>query len=618
MNVLYEEEGALKTGAILADQTTSLQVEAPHGKRSKIKAAAVLLRFDDALQTFLPEAQALADDIDLDFLWQCAPPGEFGFEDLAREYYGARPAALQFAAVALRLHGAPMYFYKKGKGRYKAAPEEALKAALASVERKAKQAAQKQAWVDELATGRLPETLAPALNMLLYRPDKMALEWKALEEASAALKLTPTATLARAGAIPSSHDYHYHRFLFENFPRGIAVVPEPELAPLAELPCADVAAYSIDDALTTEIDDAFSVTRLPNGNLRVGIHIAAPALAIAPDCPVDQIARERLSTVYFPGGKITMLPERAIAEYTLAERCACPALSLYTEITPDFHVVNAETRAERVPIAGNLRHDALEAVLTTDALRAGAVAHAQAAELQALWAWASHLEQVRRGDQPEGEQRAEYNFRLEGERVLITRRPRGHPLDRLVSELMIYVNSTWGGLLAERKVPAIYRVQGAGKVRMSTVAGPHEGLGVAQYAWSSSPLRRYIDLVNQRQLIALVRGETPPYAPGGEAILGVLRDFEAAYEAYGEFQRTMERYWSLRWIQQEQRTVLTGAVIRENLVRLDDIPVVHRVSSLPVLPPGARVALAVEGVDLLDLTFACAYASRIDEPLAMA
>ena len=618
MNVLYEEEGALKTGAILTDQTTSLQVEAPHGKRSKIKAGAVLLRFDDALQTFLPEAQHLADDIELDFLWQCAPAGEFGFEDLAREYYGAQPTSLQLAAVALRLHGAPMYFYKKGKGRYKAAPEESLKAALASVERKAKQAAQKQAWVDDLVAGRLPDDLRPTLNMLLYRPDKNALEWKALEEASAALKLTPTAVLAHAGAIPSSHDYHFDRFLFEHFPHGTVIDPEPALEPLGELPVADVAAYSIDDALTTEIDDAFSVRRLPNGHLRIGIHIAAPALGIPLDAPLDRIARERLSTVYHPGGKITMLPQNAIEAYTLAEQRDCPALSLYTELTPDYHVVDQQTRVERVPVAGNLRHDTLEAVLTVDALRARAIDHPQADELQALWGWASHLEQVRRGDQPEGEQRAEFNFRIDGERVIITRRTRGHPLDRLVSELMIYVNSTWGGLLAERRVPAIYRVQGAGKVRMSTVPAAHEGLGVEQYAWSSSPLRRYVDLVNQRQLIAAVRGVTPPYPPGGDGLLSALRDFEAAYEAYGEFQRTIERYWSLRWIEQEQKQTLTGVVIRENLVRLDDLPIVHRVASLPLLPRGARVNLAIAGVDLLELTLACEYASRIDESMAVA
>ncbi|MGE5525587.1 MAG: ribonuclease catalytic domain-containing protein [Rhodospirillaceae bacterium] len=619
MNVLYEEEGALKSGAVLADQNTSLQVEAPHGKRSKIKANAVLLRFDDApLQSFLPDAQKLADEIDIDFLWECCGEKEVAFEDLAREYYGARPSSTQAAAVALKLHSAPMYFYKKGKGRYKAAPADALKAALASIERKRRLAAQKQGYVEDLVAGRLPEAFRAVLSMLLYAPDKAALEWKALEEASAALKTTPIGVLQRAGAIPSTHDYHFNRFLHESFPRGTDIFPEPAVPEPGVLHVADVAAFSIDDASTTEIDDAFSVTRLPNGNVRIGIHIAAPALAITPGSPVDAIARERLSTVYYPGGKITMLPPSAIDRYTLAERCECPALSLYTELTPEFEAVSSETRAERVPVIGNLRHDALEPVLTVEALEAAGVAHEHADELHTLWLWATRLEQARRGDQPETEPRAEYNFHVENDCVVITRRTRGSPLDRIVSELMIYVNSTWGGMLAEHGMAAIYRVQGAGKVRMSTVPAAHEGLGVAQYAWASSPLRRYVDLVNQRQLIALVQAQAAPYAPGSDDLLAALRDFEAAYDAYAEFQRTMERYWSLRWLIQEERHTVIGAVIRENLVRLDDVPVVVRVPSVPPLPQGTRVSLAVAAIDLLDLTLHCEYQQRVNTSLAVA
>src|SRR6187455_895862 len=118
MNVLYEEEGTLKVGAVLADNDTSLQVEAPHGKRSKVKSSAVLLRFEQpALANFMAEAQHAADDIDVDFLWECCGEPEFEYGALAREYFGHAPSALESAAALLRLHGAPMYFYKKGCGR---------------------------------------------------------------------------------------------------------------------------------------------------------------------------------------------------------------------------------------------------------------------------------------------------------------------------------------------------------------------------------------------------------------------------------------------------------------------------------------------------------------------
>jgi len=608
MNVFYEEEGAFKVGTILADNTTSLQVEAPHGKRSKVKAGAVLLRFEQPPPSaFLEQAQTLAEDIDVDFLWQCCGGGEFAHDELAREYFGHPPGPVESAGVLFRLHGAPMYFYKKGRGRYKAAPEESLKAALAGLERKRQQALKKEQYVEQLAAGRLPPELEPMLASLLYRPDKNSIEWKALEEASAALRMTPARLLERCGALPSSHDYHLNRFIYENFPRGPGFGPVPQVAAPAGLPGAGVEAFSIDDASTTEIDDAFSVTPLPGGHSRIGIHIAAPALGIESGTEIDRLARERLSTVYFPGDKITMLPGEAIRAFTLHEGCECPAVSLYVEITPEFDIVSTTSRIESVHIAANLRHDTLGPVFSAQAASEGTVDHRYAQELQLLWAFAARLERKRRGDVAETEQRPEYSFSVEDDRVTITRRPRGTPIDRVVSELMIYANSEWGRQLSASATAAIYRVQGNGKVRMSAHPSGHEGLGVEQYVWSSSPLRRYVDLVNQRQLIALIRGEAPPYQSNSEGLLSVLRDFETAYEIYGEFQRAMERYWCLRWLLQEQVHTVTASVLRENLVRFDPLPLVVRVPSLPTLASGTRVELAISDIDLLELTFHCEF-----------
>jgi exoribonuclease-2 len=612
-NVFYEEEGDFKVGSILADNVTSLQVEAPHGKRSKVKATAVLIRFDAAgLADFMGEARKLADDIDVDFLWQASGGDEFAFDALAREYFGRAPTAVESAALLVRLHGAPMYFYKKGRGRYKAAPREALTAALASIERKRRQQEQKAAYVEQLGAGALPPELVPLLDTLLYAPDKNTLEWKALEEAAAAAKLTPARLLERCGALRSTEDYHLKRFLFEHFPRGTAFpAGEPVRAP-DDLPLAQVQAFSIDDAATTEIDDAFSVTRLPGGNLSVGIHIAAPGFGIAPGSAIDAAARERLATVYYPGGKITMLPEAAIGEYTLGEGRDAPALSLYLEVAPDSTIVASETRAERVPVAENLRHEALDEAATEAAFASGAPEHRFGFELAALWRLATRLHAVRRKDEQEAEGRPEFSFRFENGRVRIRRRMRGTPIDRIVSELMIHVNGSWGQALARQGAAAIYRVQSGGKVRMSTVPAAHEGLGVESYAWSSSPLRRYVDLVNQRQLMALARGTTPPYPPGDEGLLTAMRDFEQAHEAYGVFQRDMERYWSLQWLVQEQVGSATGTVLRESLVRFDDLPLVARVPSLPSLDAGTRVMLAISRVDLLDLTLHGEFAGLVE------
>ena len=141
---------------------------------------------------------------------------------------------------------------------------------------------------------------------------------------------------------------------------------------------------------------------------------------------------------------------------------------------------------------------------------------------------------------------------------------------------------------------------------------PHQGLGVPQYIWASSPLRRYADLVNQRQWLSLVRIEAPAYPPRDERLLVILRDFELAYDAYAEFQRGMERYWCLRWLIQEG-IVLSGAeVLREELVRIDRIPLVVRVPSMPPSAPGSRLELALSEIDLLELTLHCEFKRALE------
>ena len=612
MNVLFEDDGHVKAGAVLADNDASLQVEAVSGKRLKIKAGSVLLRFaTPGAAEAMAEGQKLAAEIDPAFLWEVGGDDEFGFAELAREYYGGAPTPAQAAAVALLLHAAPMYFYKKGKGRYRRAPPESLKAALASVERKQREGEQIATWVAELTAHRLPEPLRAKLPMLLYQPDKNALEWKALAAACESAQTNPAALLAACGAIPSTHDFHFNRFLHDAFPQG-AAFPSWGALPqqLPELPTAPVRAFSIDDATTTEIDDAFSVRELPNGNYEVGIHIACPALAMPRGSALDRIARSRLSTVYMPGRKLTMLPEDAVAAFTLAQGAPRPALSLFVETTPDGVAIRHETRVGLVPVAANLRLDTVgdDFANPLPSPKDPPWTH----ELRVLWKLAQHLSEQRGKNDVN---RIDYSFDVDWTagpdgRVTIQPRERGSPLDKLIAELMIHVNNTWGRLVADRGAAGLYRVQAAGKVKMSTRPGEHQGLGLTHYLWASSPLRRYSDLVNQRQLLAVLAGETPPYGDNDADLFAALADFEATYSHYAEFQDRMEHYWCLRWLLQEGVTEATARVIRENLVRFEQLPLVMRVADLPPQPADTMVRIAIGRIDLLAATLECRYAGE--------
>ncbi|AJX95590.1 ribonuclease catalytic domain-containing protein [Burkholderia pseudomallei] len=635
MNVFFEESGSFKAGSVLSRQGDAFQVELPGGRRAKVRAKDVLIEFEKpAAGELMQQADEAAQQIDLDFLWECAPAEEFAYAALADEYFGASYGPVERAALVLRLHGAPVYFRRKGRGQYQRAPEEQLKMALAGLERKRQQALVQAGYEEELKAGRLPDAFAGKALGLLTKPDKNSIEYKALDAAALARGVSPARLMLDCGGIPSARALHEARFLAEYFPHGtgfpaVAVGKLPE-----DLPRADVNAFSIDDITTTEIDDAFSVEHLSDGRVRIGVHIAAPALGIVRGDAVDAIARARLSTVYMPGDKITMLPDDVVDVFTLKEGDYRPALSLYIIVKRDTQeIVANETRAEYVYVKSNLRHNTLDELVTEDALAAGTGDYPHKDDIAALWPLAQALferRQVARagyGLKREVQRNTDYNFYVEGEHVSITPRRRGSPLDLIVSELAILANSTWGAFLHDHSVPGIYRTQrafgmpsGPKRTRMQTSAAPHEGLGVPQYAWSTSPLRRYVDLVNQWQLLACVQhGVTAklaaPFKQKDADLYAVVQGFDDTYAAYADHQRRMEYFWCLRWIKQEGRKQVSATVVKGELVRLDEVPLLLHVPALGVHARSTRVLLDVMSVDELTIEASVRLVSVLDAPM---
>ena len=514
MFLLFEEAGKFMAGRVLSEAESSAQVELDSGKRVKVKSPNMLLRFEKpAPAEFIAAAQAASQAIELELAWEFAPEEEFGFADLARDYFSAQAPLSEQAAMLFRLFESPHYFRRAGKGRFRKASADVIAQALAAIEKKKIVLAQIAQWAQALAGGECPQPIREQLYKILFKPDKNAPEYKAVVDAARATHTAPLALLQKAGAIASPYQFHWKRFLLENFPKGTGF-PAVTAVPIdASLPLGPAPAFSIDDSATTEIDDALSVQGLGSGTVVLGIHIAAPGLAIQPGDSVDQLGRARLSTVYMPGYKITMLPDALVQTYTLQAGRDCPALSLYVTLDEATLEIKGHTsKLERVTIAHNLRHDQLDAVVTEDWLTEPGFNHATTPEplpdlrpqLSFLYRLAKDLKakrEVVRG-KPEAFNRPDYNFRLVGndgtepqgnETVQISTRQRGAPLDLIVAEAMILANSTWGSWMAELGVPGIYRSQASlapgVKVRMGTKALPHAGIGVKSYAWSSKASR---------------------------------------------------------------------------------------------------------------------------------
>ena len=642
MFVLFEEAGKFLAGRVMSETDASLQVELDSGKRVKVKAANALLKFEKPAPGELVAAgQRLSADIELDLAWEFAGDDEFSFADMARDYFSSdasRAASIEQQAAALfRLFEAPHYFRRAGKGRFKKAPAEILQLALNAIEKKKQLAAQISDWADQLASGECPTPIREQLYKILFKPDKNSAEYKAVVEASRATHTAPLDLLQKTGAIASPYQFHWKRFLFENFPRGTAFPALQAPAIKDELPLADVRAFSIDDSSTTEIDDALSVHGLGSGTVTLGIHIAAPGLAVLPGSAIDAVGRARLSTVYMPGYKLTMLPDDIVQTYTLQEGRNCPSLSLYFTLDEaTLAVTGSVTRLERVPIVSNLRHDLLDSTFTETFFEAAQsvppVDVVWGVELSFLHRFARHLKaqrEVVRG-KPENFNRPDYNFKLDNpggqepqgnEAVSITTRQRGAPLDLIVAEAMILANSTWGQWLAEHGVPGIYRSQASMapgvKVRMGTKALPHAGLGVPAYAWSTSPLRRYTDLVNQWQIIACVRhGRTAalaaPFKPKDADLFSVISSFDSAYSAYNGYQSGIERYWTLKYLQQNGIGEITASAFKDNLVRADELPLVLPAMGAQGLPRGARVRVKLGEIDEITLDITGTVIERLD------
>jgi exoribonuclease II len=634
MYALFEESGKFLAGRVMSTTDASAQVELDSGKRVKVKMAHVMVQFEKpAPAELISEAQKIQSTIDPALAWEFSPEEEFGFADLARDYFNDKATVEQQVAALFCLFETPHYFRRAGKGRFKKAPTEIVQLALLAIEKKKQQLLQISEWAISLCNGICPEPIRSQLYKILFKPDKNAGEYKAVVEAARTTKLAPLDLLQKSGAISSPYQFHWQRFLFDNFPKGIAF---PSLsAPLImdALPLASVAAFSIDDSATTEIDDALSVQGLGTGKVIVGIHIAAPALALLPNSDVDKVARARLSTVYMPGNKITMLPDAVVQNYTLAEGNNCPAVSLYVTFDEvSFDIISTESKIESVPIVANLRHDTLEELVTEEWLESSNFrfindlqpAYLLPEKLSFLYQLAKNLKQNRevvRG-KPETFNRPDYNFKLLNvsnkeiigdEQVQITTRQRGSPLDLIVAEAMILANSTWGQLLSECGVPGIYRSQASlapgVKVRMGTKALPHAGIGVPSYAWSTSPLRRYTDMVNQWQIISCIKnGKTAPLVAPFKSkdadLFSIISNFDNTYSAYNQYQNGMERYWTLKYLQQNNIIEINATLFKENMVRADDLPLVLPVMGANNLERGAKVTVKLGQIDLMTLDVA--------------
>ncbi|MFN8769484.1 MAG: ribonuclease catalytic domain-containing protein [Neisseriaceae bacterium] len=601
--VIISDGQEYKIAHLIETFKTHQQVEIlPDNIRKKIKLEQTLYKLNtNDIKHFLSQIETLIPAIDTELLWDMIEntSDKISIIELSQIYFGDSYTEAEITSLLFSLAKQVIEFNNYKDGHFTKCTKEEQSKRRDILEKERKEQEIFTNYYNRLINfenPNFPEDIN--LVQLLNKPNKNSNEYKSLLQACKHLNLTGLELLNKIGLITDIPNFFVDSFLQEMFPNGINYnkntnsddyIPEPNLV---------LDLFSIDDKNTSEIDDAFSVVTKESGYL-IGVHIAAPAL----ETSLEEMVIDNISTIYYPGNKITMLPQEIIGKYSLWENTQKPVVSIYFDIDKDFQILSYYSKLEQVKINKNLRIEELELLFNEVNL---GIDHnyPYETELKTLYKFANKLEEIR-GKPSVNNLVVDYNFSFIEDKVIISPRLRGNPIDKLVSELMILANCTWGRMLTNSFTPAIYRVKQPNyPVKMTLHPDSHTGLNVNYYTWATSPLRRSADYINQHQIISLISNHKSHYTSTNPILLHVAENFDKKYAKYLDFQTKLERYWSLKYLIQENISEIGGTFIYKSKVQLDRIPIeIDTQGLLKAKPKGTKITVKILNINLTTLNF---------------
>lgn len=620
----FLDEGRLKPGLVVREQANHVTVLDAGGRERSIARDLIMVRHPEhkvtrdnlaaAVATLQAEHTQLAAGLDLNLLWEVVREQgrNFSAEELAELFFGRRSAGA--TAVMLEALFNDRLFFLRRHLEFVARSSEQVERLRVQYDR-VRLRSESSRNTRNLIRGILEDGLVPPpdeaapliaeLRRYLDNPFTRNRDLTAMIEA-AVTEITPAEAayeiLERLGAAPPGPRFVIIGGVRTGFSEA-AIAEANQVVPPVREAGDDVGAVTIDDDDTVEVDDALSCETLPDGGLRVRIHIALVADFVAQRGPMDREAAARATTVYLPEATIRMLPERI----------ACDAASLIAG--KERHVLTTDVRLSaagditsysiypsRIRIAARLSYDDCDALLATEAGTAEAVA------LQRMHDAALKLRDRRRAAGALLIYRREPKIKVrdDGE-IEVTLIDTMSPSRQLVAELMVLSNYAAARWAADNRVPIIYRVQpvvggdyAAQRPRLSLHPEFHAGVGLDYYAQASSPIRRYMDLVLQRQLLAAL-AQPPTVAYQADELLTVLANAEAAEAEGKELERRAKRYWILRYL---ERTAigrpLEATAFRDGAsAELDAYAVRGALRGAPNLASQSRIMVRIARVEPL-------------------
>lgn len=522
-----------------------------------------------------------------------------GLDELTTLYFGKTYDITHKTALLFGLNNQKIDYHNKPDGSFRKYNLDEREQHLIALNKAILEQQQFDNYYNAFINNQKPDIGDINIFKVIHRPDKNSQLYKALIKASETLSLSILEICHKVGFVDNIEEFFVFEFMTDNFPKGLNYATykdETDISNLIHNTSLDV--FSIDDSTTTEIDDAFSVQYVDNGYI-IGVHIAAPAL----DSSLGDMVSDNISTVYYPGHKITMLPNEIIDKYTLLQGKTVPVVSIYFKVDNNLDITNFDSKVELVNIKNNLRIEELETLFNHDSFDKQQN-YQYEKELKLLYKIAIKLEE-KRGKPSVNNLSTDYSFSFSDNMIQIKPRIRGNAIDKLVSELMILANCSWGRMLTNNFIPAIYRVKQPNyPVRMTLRPDSHTGLNVDYYTWSTSPLRRSADFINQYQIISLVMGNKKHFQNTHKTILEVIENFDSKYAKYIDFQNKMERYWSLIYLLQENISLTTGVFIYKSKVQIDGVPLeIDTDGRITTLAKGSLIKLRLFNINPINLTF---------------
>ena len=638
--VEYLDQGRLKAGFVTREQERHLAVVDSAGHERLVPRDLVLMRHPDrradrenvaeALAELEHERAELAAELDLELLWQVAQEQSRSFSavELADLFFGRKSNAAASVMLEALLNDRT-YFVRRHMDFVPRTPDqvERLRIQNDRIRSRSDDSRKIQKHLRDVLIGadKPPAGEAAALIEALTRYLKnpftrsrdmtqmLAQAAPDVDPAEAAFEI-----LERLGAPLGVPRFAFIAGLKNEF--SDAVMREASAAVPGPRAISDGGfAVTVDDEDTVEVDDALSCEALADGGVRVRVHIALVADFVAKGGAMDQEAAARATTVYLPETTIRMLPDPiSCRAASLIEGQDRPVLTTDVRLSADGELLDASIYPARIPIMRRLDYDQVDRILAS-----GNGADETAATVARLSAAAIQLRQRRRTAGAVLVQRREAKVRVRGDDVEITVLDNSSPGRTLVAEFMVLSNFVAARYAATNRIPIIYRVQpqlggdmASMRPRLSLHPEYHAGIGLDFYAQLSSPIRRYADLVLQRQLLGALANrdhEAPIYTV--DELLTVLAGAENAEASGRELERRAKRYWTLRYL---ERHALDGPILayvsREGQsAELADFAVRGTLHSAPSLPNQMPIMVQVSRVDPLRGWLAFDFVGPADE-----